>query len=286
MQATDSRSRLSVQKIALLIIFVVTLALLLYRISINIDLSDEGYYALFAYFWLKHGLAMSSLRDIHASAALLTYPLVRLFVQVQHSDRGVVLLLRCLYVVGSLFSSVSMVLLFRSLGRGTEAWLAGSLALIFIPFGLPAPSYNTLGLQGEMFGLAWFGIAILWLERGKKGAPALLLSACGFTLSALAYPTLFVPVPVLIGASAFAFPNLKRQFLLYGVFTLGLLVSGWAIVTWALTWSALAETLAIQQDTVSIGLSVKIARSVHLPPIRHPKPILCPSRTAARLSPN
>ena len=157
-----------------------------------------------------------------------------------------------------------MVLLFRSWGRGTTAWLAGSLALIFIPFGLPAPSYNTLGLQGEMFGLAWFGIALLRLERGNKGAPALLLSACGFTLGALAYPTLFVPVPILIGASAFAFPHLKRQLCLYGVFTLSLLVSGWAIVIWALTWSALAETLAIQQDAVSLGLSVKLARSVAL----------------------
>lgn len=234
------------------------------RILKNVDLSDESYYALFSYFWIKYGLSMSPLRDIHASAALIIYPIVSTFVKIQHGDRGLLLMLRCCYLLGSIMSSISLVRLFILWGRGRAAWLAGALGLIFIPFGLPAPSYNTLGLQGEMFGLAWFGIALLWLGRGDKAAPALVLSACGFTVGMLAYPTLFLPVPVLIGASAFVFPPFRRQLLLYGVFTLMLMVAGWAAVGWALTWSALSETLAIQRDAGSLGLWGKIASSVAL----------------------
>jgi hypothetical protein len=170
---------------ALAIIVVVLLAL---RISKGVDLSDESYYAIFVDDWLKGDIATSSLVTLHQTAALIVYPLCRAFRAILGSSDGMFLFLRVLFLLGACLSACVSGLFFRKMAGPLAAWAGALLLLAFVPFGLPAPSYNSLGQQALTLALASLGCG--WFSTGGTQIWWLFASAVAWALATVAYPTL------------------------------------------------------------------------------------------------
>jgi hypothetical protein len=73
-----------------------------------------------------------------------------------------------------------------------------SLFVAFVPYNLPAPSYNTLGQQALLVACAAFGCAGLAWERGTPWSKWLVLSAAAWAVALVAYPPLLAPLGVLV----------------------------------------------------------------------------------------
>ena len=138
-------------------LFVLLVALLAWRITRGADFGDESYYAVFIDDWLKGSIATSTFRTIHQTAALLVYPAALAYARFTGSSDGLFLLLRVLFLAGAVISALTCVVFLKRLGHRLLAWAAGILVISFIPFGLPAPSYNTIGLQAsdDCAGFVW-----------------------------------------------------------------------------------------------------------------------------------
>ena len=170
------------------IIAAALLSFLAFRITQAADLTDESYYAVFIDDWLKEGIRASPFRVVHQTAALLIYPAALVFRLAMGSTDGLIVFLRSLYVIGAALAALSTAALFWRLGTRLGGWLAGAIVLAFIPYGLPAPSYNTIGEQAMIIALASFGCAIL--AEGSLLLPA--ISALAWAFATVAYPPLFL----------------------------------------------------------------------------------------------
>lgn len=176
--------------------FAVITLLIAARITNGIDLSDEAYYAIFLDDWLKGGIGTSTLVTLHQTAALIVYPAALVYSTFNGSSDGLFLFLRILFLIGTIISAAFWTLYLFRLNH-TAAWAGGVLVLAFIPFGLPAPSYNTLGLQALTCALASFGCAALVVPRSREQFWWLLASITAWSVATVAYPSLVVPLAFL-----------------------------------------------------------------------------------------
>ncbi len=169
-------------------LYVAVLALLAYRLTIGVDLSDELYYVTFLDGWLKDGLGHSENLEVHQSAALLVLPAARLYTWIVGSERGLVLFLRFIFLAMACTASVCQYRFIRRVRDEAVAVSSALLVLCFLPFSLPAPSYNTIGMFGMVSALALFGAAAVAAATGRKwlrGDDPLrpCLDGCGHRLS-------------------------------------------------------------------------------------------------------
>jgi hypothetical protein len=161
------------------------------RLPVGLDLSDEAYYAAFIDDWLKGSIRSSTLSTLHQTSALVVYPAARLYALATGGTDGLYLFLRTVFLLGALASSAAWLVFMRRLGETTLAPFAAALVLAFIPFSLPAPSYNTLGQQGLVIALAAYGCAFLATGRHAQlgwGSVAAMAGAA----TTVAYPSLAV----------------------------------------------------------------------------------------------
>jgi hypothetical protein len=226
-----------------LILFVVLAILIAVRLTRSVDLSDESYYAIFLDDWLKGSIATSTLLTLHQTAALIVYPAALIFEHLKGSSDGLFLFLRSLYLLGAIVSAAVWIVFLRRLGYGFRAWAGGLLVLAFIPFGLPAPSYNTLGQQALTVALASFGCAALggWRSRSQMGW--LTVSALAWAIATVAYPTLIAPLAFLIVLGLlFRDGTYPRPWLYLAavVFCIG---TAWTLVVLSLSFTRLYESL-------------------------------------------
>jgi hypothetical protein len=75
--------------------------------------------------------------------------------------------------------------------------LVGATIVVFVPYNLPAPSYNTLGMQAAIAACASFGCARMAALDQRRWSPWLLLSATAWAAAVLAYPALLLPAGAL-----------------------------------------------------------------------------------------
>lgn len=233
------------------------------RLPIGLDLSDEAYYATFVDDWLNGGIASSTLLTLHQTAALLVYPSAVLFFLLNGSTDGLFLFLRVLFFLGAVISSVAFTMFLRKNTSALSAWLAGTMILAFIPFGLPAPSYNTLGQQWMTVGLAAYGCARLSSERSRLMWYS--ASAASWTVATIAYPSLIVALFGLCVASFWRNQPEGRPFGLnyFCIFVVGTLAVGWGLVIYTLSLHRLLDSIEYLSQINDVGgLSRKIAFSV------------------------
>lgn len=220
-----------------------------FRITRAADLSDESYYAVFIDTWLKEGIRASPFLSLHQTAALIVYPAARLFFQVSGSTEGLILFLRAIYVVGALIGALSAATLVRRSGGGWSAWLAGALVLAFIPFGLPAPSYNTLGEQATIAALAGCGCAMLDRQIQLRACVLwLVFSATAWAVATVAYPSLMFALGVLFVCLIIVVRPTRPMLLMYTGLVLGFQAAAWSSVLWLLTWSRIHDTILYQSS--------------------------------------
>jgi hypothetical protein len=182
----------------------VVLVVLAYRMTIGVDLSDESYYVTFLDGWLKDGLGHSENLEMHQSAALLLLPAARLYTWTVGSERGLVLFLRALFLAIACAASLCQYRFIRCVRDEAVALSSALLVLCFIPFSLPAPSYNTIGMFGMVAALTLFGIAALPRWRAAHGSAAAIFSGVAWMVAAIAYPTMAVALLALLALALLA----------------------------------------------------------------------------------
>jgi hypothetical protein len=227
-----------------LILFALLTVLIAIRLTHSIDLSDESYYAIFLDDWLKGSIVTSTLLTLHQTAALVVYPAALAFEHLKGSNDGLFLFLRSLYLLGAIISAAVWVAFLRRLGYGFRAWAGGLFILAFIPFGLPAPSYNTLGQQAVTIALASFGCAALSTSKSSWSQLGwLTVSAVAWAIATVAYPTLIVPLAfVIVLGLLFRDGTYPRPWFCLTAIVLCVGMA-WALVVLSLSFTRLYESL-------------------------------------------
>ena len=235
-----------------------------WRATFNVDLSDESYYAIFQHDWWVGGIRASTLATLHQTAALAVYPLVWVYAWCVGGLTGLMLFLRILYVVGALAGAFTWLAFLRALRGPTCGWLAAATLLGFVPFGLPAPSYNTLGLQGLTVALGAFGTAALAERAGRRSAGWRAASAAGWAVAVVAYPTMAVALCgfcglILLGRT----PVSGRK--AYVASVVAVVIAAVALVVAILTPAKLILSITyLSQINAVTSVSAKIAANVDL----------------------
>jgi hypothetical protein len=169
---------------------------LVYRVTIGVDLSDEGYYLTFVDGWLKTGVAGSDTLMLHQTSQLVLYPLIKFWSLLTGGVDGLALVMRSAYLLTAGASAFCFYAFIRTQHCRSAATLGATLAISFVPFSLPAPSYNTLGMFGMMAALSALGTYAV-----TKRPVWCAVSAIAWTVGVIAYPTLvavFVPSLVVV----------------------------------------------------------------------------------------
>lgn len=166
--------------------FIVFLSLLLgfflKRITIGVDLSDEAYYATHLDSWLKQGIRNSSNLMIHQSAALLLFPFAYVYQNLIGQELGLILFLRFIYMLMAFGAMLSFYFFIKPLRGQLLAALVLAFGFLFIPWSLPAPSYNSIGMYGMLAAMSIFGIALMRQPEKKSLSPILFFYLLYFGL--------------------------------------------------------------------------------------------------------
>ena len=247
---------------------VIVLALLAYRMTIGVDLSDESCYATFLDGWLKDGLGHSENLVVHQSAALLLLPAAQLYAWFAGSERGLMLFLRFIFLAMAGVASLCQYW-FISRIRGKPVALSSALlVLCFIPFSLPAPSYNTIGMFGMLSALALFGAATLQRPQAPYSAVAAILSGLAWMAAVIAYPTMPVALLAFLALALLAARDRSERLhlLSYAMICLVFQFCGALLLLqlygWRRIWQILQFSSGVMQN--SEDLSAKFARSLDL----------------------
>jgi|GEM_PF-1248560 len=226
-----------------LLAFAAVLVALTWRITIGVDLSDESYYAIFIDDWLKGSIASSTFLTVHQTAALIVYPAARLYTHFVGSTDGLILFLRVLYVAGALAAAGVWYRLVFRLGNISYAWVSALACLAFIPFGLPAPSYNTIGLQALLIGLAAFGCATTHVQAPIIRFLWLSISALAWGIAVVAHPAMIFPLVVFCLLTLAFGRTLLPSIAGYLALVATTQVVSWGITLNVLSWSRLKDSV-------------------------------------------
>ncbi len=235
------------------LVFALLIALVSWRLTRGVDLSDEAYYAIFLDDWLKGGIRTSAFLALHQTAALIVYPFALLYAKIIGSTNGLFLFLRVLYLAGAVASAIIWILFLRRLGHRAYAWVGGILVVAFVPFGLPAPSYNTLGQQALAIALASFGCAALADAGSRKQVRWLVASACAWSGATVSYPSLIVPLSLLC-AMGLLYRNrgFPRAYLFIGITVMALCLA-WVATVLSLSFGRLYESVVYLSAINDVG---------------------------------
>ncbi len=244
--------------------FLLVSLVILVRLNKGADFGDESYYALFVDDWLKGGIGSSTYSAVHQTAALLVFPFAWLYVHVTGSTDGLFLGLRYLYLLGSVLASAAVIVLLRRLGLGARSWSAGLLILAFIPFGLPAPSYNTIGLQALCVALSAFGCGAQAARRHTTDA-WFATSAVAWSVAVIAYPPLVLADCLMAVLLLMHRHDPKLPAWRYLAMLVATQVVAWTLVRWVVSLSRLSMSLEYTSGTSAAGgLPAKLGRGVDL----------------------
>jgi hypothetical protein len=226
--------------------FLVSIACVAWRITRGVDFSDESYYAIFLHEWFKEGFSAAPFLALHQTSVLLVYPFAFIYRALVGSTAGLMLFLRFLYLAGSATAALAVVRFLRQAGVGYLRWIAGALLVTFVPYNLPAPSYNTIGLQALLVACAAFGCAVLKAQGGQRATRCLILSATAWALAIVAYPSLLLPLFVLVAGMLIVIRP-ARAFTLLCVAAIAIAQAlAWTAVFWILGWQRITRCVEFQ----------------------------------------
>lgn len=259
LRSQDSRFHLDFPNAIGGIFMALVVGVLAFRITRGVDFSDESYYALFLDDWLKGGISHSSYRTAHQTAALIVYPAAWIYQEILGTRDGLFLFLRLLNLTGAAISSFIWIQLIFRLKYRELAWLAGIFVVSFIPFGLPAPSYNTLAEQGLLVGLGAFACGHLAQDQFRAKLGWSFVSACGWALAVVAYPSMIVPYLLFCAICLVATDDSYAWRLLQMSLGVGAIVCGWLVVVCVMTPQRLSESFAFSGTDLGLdGIKNKL----------------------------
>ncbi|MCB5177770.1 hypothetical protein [Microvirga lenta] len=254
--------------VALTVLVFSAIALFTVRLPIGADLSDEAYYLTHIVEWLRNGFVGSNNLNIQQLSALFVYPFARAGISGDLS--GAILFLRVVYAAMVMAACVPLYFFLRRLRSAPVAVLGTGLLIAFIPFGLPAPSYNTIALCGMTAALSLFGIA--FVDAGKvegmhpnpsaKDIALLAASAAFWGIAVVSYPTL-APAPVLQAVLALMLARSRPERRFVAIYVLCGLAAALALAAILISVFGLGRLIAMVDYTsasaqLSAGLAGKL----------------------------
>lgn len=162
------------------------------RVYFGVDFTDEAFYVAVPYRFANGARPLvDEALLVQQSAAILLYPFVKAYTAVA-GTQGIVLFARHLHFVFvcAIWACVSTSLRITLRGRYVAA-AAGAIVVTFVPFGIPALSYNTFA---EGFFAA--GCFLAFVGLAPDGRRRLWAAGVCIGLAVFAYP------PIAIGALA------------------------------------------------------------------------------------
>ncbi len=156
------------------------------RLYFGIDFTDESYYVALPYaFSLGHRPLQDELA-IHQFAGLMLVPAVKACVAWAGSSDGIVLYMRHLYFGVALLCAYLVTTRFgRVVGR-PRATVFAAVLLAWIPFCIPALSYNTIAEFGLLAGL----LLVAFGASSRRPRIDLFCGTFALATAAIAYPPL------------------------------------------------------------------------------------------------
>ena len=209
----------------------------LWRLTLGVDHSDESYYAIAPVSWTRSNPVDTGNLSIHQFSGCITYPLIQAYAWITPSLHGLILFLRCLYAIASFTTAYCAWRLLRHHFPSPCCVLISMSISLFIPFGLPAPSYNTLGALGCLSSL--FLILSVLDERRRDirhqiSSTDLLVcfvSAAALAVGIVSHPILLFLFPIMGLCLVIAYRNDFRIIVMWAIFVsvIGLFVGLLAI---------------------------------------------------------
>lgn len=161
------------------------------RLYVGVDFTDESFYAALQYRFALGDMPLRDEQNLTQFSAVLVLPLTRLFLFLQGSAEGLVLFLRQVHLLFTVLIGLSVVIAVRPIVGWSAALLTSAICLVFVPFNIHSPSYNTLGSGFWTIGCF---LGLYATQRRLISRWPYFLSGIAHALAILAYPTLLVPV--------------------------------------------------------------------------------------------
>lgn len=162
------------------------------RLHHGVDFTDEAFYAAITQRFALGDWPYLDEWNLRQTASLLPVPFYWVFLKVRHGTDGAVFFLRSLYFGLQILTGLSI---FRFAVRRIPrsfAMVAATLPVVYVPFGIPTCSYNTLGAMlfaaGSFLGLS----ALLDDPRPRSFLGAGIVHG----LACVGYPPLAIPVTI------------------------------------------------------------------------------------------
>lgn len=187
-EPTSRTTAESVTNIVTLVVVLLAIGVTAWRIFYGVDFIDESLYAAESYRFALGARPFMDLIDTHQLASLLVAPYVWLHVRLFGDTTGIMLSLRVLWLVMDAITTYVWYRLLSGMMDRRLAMLACVVSFSFIPYMIPAPSFNTLPVFFESSALALICFAL----TGRLKAWVLALAGVLLGVATFAYPTLVV----------------------------------------------------------------------------------------------
>lgn len=191
--------------------FAATLVLSWHRLRYGVDLSDESFYAVVTQRYVLGDRPYVDEVNLRQTSSLLTVPFYWLYLHLTGGTDGVMLFLRHLYLGVQLLVAACVYRFAVRLVPRSLSLLAAALPVSFVPFTIPAPSYNTLGALLFAAGMALSLSSVF----GGTERRALVVAGVLHGLASVAYAPLGLVVLVYAGCLAAGLPDRWRGALRY-----------------------------------------------------------------------
>lgn len=157
-----------------------------WRLRFGLNLADEAYYIAIPLRFVRHDVPFDDeVTTLFSMFAFVTYPLYKVRTLFVSSTDGIVMYSRCAYLIVQCAVGAAAYMGIRRFVTSAEALLIACVVVAFVPFNIPALSYNTLAENGLIVGL-------LAVALGVNADRQVLVACAGFVLalSVAVYPTL------------------------------------------------------------------------------------------------
>jgi hypothetical protein len=169
-----------------LLLLLAALAATIFRLRLGLNFNDEPFYVALPYrFLMGDRMFIDELNYLQFSS-VLTYPVVAAWVYF-FGNEGIVLAMRVAYFVFASAVGLSAFLALKSRLARPLAIIAAAVIPAFIPWGIPAPSYNTVGA-----GFLTISLFTAYLSRSSDRSWLALIAGVAQGAATTAYPPLIV----------------------------------------------------------------------------------------------
>jgi hypothetical protein len=161
-------------------------SLILLRLFYGLDFTDESFYLAIPYQFTLGAIPFTHETNITQTSGILLYPFIKLFTFLKKDTEGILLYARFLFLIASGIFSYVLYRIFRSAFSSILSFFVSLLFLLFIPFNIPALSYNSFAAYFLTLGL-WSA----WLSQREKPVWS-AVSGLSLVFSCWVYPSFLI----------------------------------------------------------------------------------------------